>query len=134
MYEYMEEEKRHHNQNSNASQAFIFGIVIGIALTLLFTTKKGRKVLNALTNQGMEKIERWEELLYKKTPPPVADVDDIDEMTTASEYVPGDIAKVENNPNHVSPEAVKHSLKEHQVANNDVKTSSVRRFFKGAKK
>lgn len=130
----MEDERRPQRpQQSNASQAFIFGIIIGVALTLLLTTKKGRRILRTLTSEGMEKIERWEELLYKKTPPPVDDGEAIDDMTVASDYVPSEAAKVESNPSHVSEEAVKHSLKE-QGANGVTKPSGVRRFFKGAKK
>jgi gas vesicle protein len=132
----MEEEKRHHHHShqNNAPQAFLFGIIIGAALALLFTTKKGRRILRTLTSEGMEKIERWEELLYKKAPPPVAEVDAIDEMTVASEYVPSEVAKNESHPHHVSQEAVKHSLKEQGVTSEPPKPSGVRRFFKGAKK
>lgn len=128
------EEERHQNQHGGASQAFIVGIVIGVALTLLFTTKKGRKILHTITSEGMDKIERWEELFYKKTPPAVSEVDAIDDMTVANDYLAAEELKVDNNPSHVSKEAVKHALKTEPTANGEHHPSGVRRFFKGAKK
>lgn len=132
----MEEERRHHHHNqNNGSQTFIVGVIIGVALALLFTTKKGRKILRAITDGGLDKIENWEELLYKKVPA-VTDFDPIDEMTQAEDYVPNEALQQDTTPSHVSREVVKHALKtEHVDGAPDHKPSSgVRRFFKGAKK
>lgn len=41
-------DKHHHSGNG-----FIAGLIVGIVLTLLFTTKIGRKIVKTLTEEGM---------------------------------------------------------------------------------
>jgi len=36
---------------------FLLGFLLGIFVALLFTTKKGRKILSALTEEGMNSLE-----------------------------------------------------------------------------
>lgn len=55
------EHKQHHGNGG-----FLLGILIGVAITLLFTTKRGRRVLKTLTDEGMDKIGSLEELFEKK--------------------------------------------------------------------
>lgn len=45
---------------------FLFGVLIGILIALLFTTKKGRKILKSLTEEGMDKFTSLEDLLEKR--------------------------------------------------------------------
>lgn len=45
---------------------FLFGVLIGILIALLFTTKKGRKILKNLTDEGMDKFTSLEDLLEKR--------------------------------------------------------------------
>lgn len=43
--------ERHHSGNG-----FLFGIIVGVLLTLLFTTKKGRNILKTLADEGVDSI------------------------------------------------------------------------------
>lgn len=53
--------ERNHNQNNNGG--FILGILVGIGIALLFTTKKGHRLLRKLTTQGWDKLENWEDII-----------------------------------------------------------------------
>lgn len=45
-------EKRGHSSNG-----FTFGLILGVILTLLFTTKKGRKILGELSENFLDMAE-----------------------------------------------------------------------------
>lgn len=111
------EEARRQDHHSNSGHAFLLGVVVGVAVTLLFTTKRGRKILKALTDEGMDKIGRWEKVLYR------TQSETEDDGATGSDYVPpeGKIVPPEDEPNSVA-----HP--------DDEKQPGGRRFFKGAKK
>jgi len=130
----MEERDRSNNHQSSSSNAFILGIIIGVGLALLFITKKGRKILKAITNEGMDKIERWEDVLYRKIPA-TEEIEEADEMMQAQDYEAAEELKKGMSPKHVSEHAVKQALKaEHTVTPEKTQPGGVRRFFKGTKK
>jgi len=82
------ERKRHETKDSGGSlNGFFFGVVVGVAIALLFTTKKGRKILKMLTEEGMDKVTKWEGMLGEK----IADkIEEIDEAAVeeGSDYLP----------------------------------------------
>lgn len=45
-------------EKNNSGSVFLAGVVVGVLVTLLFTTKKGRKILKNLKDQGMEMLEQ----------------------------------------------------------------------------
>ena len=49
----MEEKRR------DSSHSFTWGMLVGGAIVLMLTTKKGREVLKELTNGGLEGIEEF---------------------------------------------------------------------------
>ncbi len=62
----MNSDSPHHHNSHNTSgftAGIILGVVIGVALALLFSTKKGKKLLKVLTEEGLEKISGLEEIL-----------------------------------------------------------------------
>ncbi len=58
------EEKRQHHHNGLGS-GFALGVVVGVIITLLFTTKKGREVVKELTDKGLEKFSDLEKRLQE---------------------------------------------------------------------
>jgi len=50
-------------QKDAGHHGFILGILIGILLTLLFTTRKGRKLLKTITTEGSRKFNSWDDLI-----------------------------------------------------------------------
>lgn len=54
------ENKRSHNGPHNT---FIFGVLVGVLIALLFTTKKGRKLLKVITEEGVDKLSHWEDIV-----------------------------------------------------------------------
>lgn len=127
----MDRERNQEDHQGGSFHPFLLGVIVGVALTLLFTTKKGRKILKTLTDQGMDKIEKWEEVLYKKMPA-TEEVEEVDEMMQAQDYEAAEELKEELSPQHVSEHAVKQALKADPA--NGKAAHGVRRFFKGAKK
>lgn len=53
----------HEHQGSGSLNTLTLGILIGILLTLLLTTKKGKKLLKLITDEGVEKLGKWEDML-----------------------------------------------------------------------
>lgn len=52
----MDHQEKHHHSSGNG---FMLGVIVGVLLTLLFTTKRGREILKEMTDKG---IEKWSEL------------------------------------------------------------------------
>lgn len=54
-------DQRHNNNSTN--NGFLLGLLLGIAITLLFTTKRGRRIIHMLTEEGAKKIDNWRDIL-----------------------------------------------------------------------
>lgn len=67
------------NRVNNSSNGFWLGLVLGVVLTLLFTTKKGRAILNVLLDKGMQKISDLEER--------IKDSDYMDDVDENGDYI-----------------------------------------------
>lgn len=52
----MEREQKGHNN-------FLLGLIVGSVLTLLFTTKKGRKILKTIVDEGLDKYSGWKDIV-----------------------------------------------------------------------
>ncbi|MBI4080262.1 MAG: YtxH domain-containing protein [Candidatus Levybacteria bacterium] len=55
--------ERREEHSNNWASGFLIGVVVGIGLALLFTTKKGRKVLKVLTDEGFSRFSKWEDVM-----------------------------------------------------------------------
>lgn len=49
--------------NDAPRHGFIFGVLVGILVALLFITKKGRNLLKVVTAEGKRKIANWDDLI-----------------------------------------------------------------------
>lgn len=56
----MENQQKHHGFFNNG---FILGIIIGVCVTLLFTTKRGKRILSLLTEEGLQRFTDLERIL-----------------------------------------------------------------------
>lgn len=88
---------------------FVFGILVGVAITLLLTTKKGRKLLKILTEEGAEKITKWEEMLQAAQEEAVeedfaAEEEMVEATGEAVEYVEPEERQVEDRPSEEKQE------------------------------
>lgn len=54
-------EQPNNKQQSNGN-GFILGLVVGVMIALLFTTKKGRAILRDVTEKGIDKLSKLENL------------------------------------------------------------------------
>lgn len=68
-----------HKGGSGFGNGLIVGMIFGAILVLLFTTKKGRKILRLLSEEGFEKVKDWEHILDE------LELDDNEEMD--SDYI-----------------------------------------------
>lgn len=55
--------ERREEHSNNWASGFLIGVVVGIGLALLFTTKKGRKILKVLTDEGFSRFSKWEDAM-----------------------------------------------------------------------
>jgi hypothetical protein len=106
------------NQKDNNNGGFIFGILIGIAVALSFTTKRGRRILKLLLEQGSGKFSDWEKII-KET------------LNDDENYIDGDDYMGEKT---IPTEPEKVILNEDRVDNAPPVKSIARRFFRGIPK
>ena len=52
-------------QNSGFLNGFVIGLMVGVGLALLFTTKKGRRIVRMLSDEGLERVGSLDELVQK---------------------------------------------------------------------
>ncbi len=50
-------------RSGSSLNGFVLGLVVGVLITLLFTTKKGRQILQTLTEEGMNKFNEVEDII-----------------------------------------------------------------------
>ena len=88
-------------RNNNSLHGFFLGLIIGVVVTLLFTTKKGRQIVRALTEEGLNKFSEVEDILHAMEDE--AGYDDVGEvgtedLTEEQEKVPEEPVKKSAHP------------------------------------
>ena len=81
----MQEHTCRHNHESN--NGFILGVIVGVILTLLMVTKKGRKILRMLTDESIEKISDLEKLLEQKMQEVQEKKEETEDEIAGDEYI-----------------------------------------------
>jgi len=116
-------EHKQHNHNGYG-QGFIVGVLVGVVITLLFTTKKGRELFKEWTEKGLDKFSELEKKLQETTESIEEDFEDFEEGNDYVESVkePRQSAQEEKKEEKVA-------TKEHSAP----KPSHVRRFFRAKK-
>lgn len=136
------------NNSGGSSPAFFIGIIIGVLVTLLLSTKKGRKILKVLVDEGVERVSKWEDIVdslktqveedieLEQEPIMGEEVVQIEE-TKEPEGAEGTVAKIETQeeakeepPLHAAV-AEKKESKDPEV---EVKPKKKSRFFKRSPK
>ncbi|MBI2034651.1 MAG: YtxH domain-containing protein [Candidatus Levybacteria bacterium] len=59
-------EKRNNNQavpEGGGMNGFFPGLIIGAGLILLFTTKKGKRIVKTLTEEGLEDLAKFQDMI-----------------------------------------------------------------------
>ncbi len=128
-------------RKQNTSGGFLLGVIFGVILTLLFTTKKGRQVLRMLADEGLNKFADLEDLLQEKIQPETdAEEDDNDylspdERVESAEGLTDEMAEeVPDKPKRVEQEARKVTETEAFPTATPAKSSAKRFFHKTSKK
>lgn len=136
---------RDNHNNSGHSGGFLLGVLIGVAVTLMLTTKKGRKILKILTDEGMDKLSHWEDIV-KDVKGSLEDEDIIDgddyvvpegREDVREEKVDKEEKKERREESRDEKEAKRQVEDEPKTEKNTVehKTKSTsRRFFRGVRK
>lgn len=86
-------------QTGSSFNTFLFGVLIGVLATLLFTTKKGRKLLKVITDESVDRLGKWEDMV--KTMQEHIDEDVEDESVMGEEVqkiAPSHSEKIEIDP------------------------------------
>ena len=77
------ENKENHNHNGSGN-GFLLGVIVGVLLTLLFTTKRGRTILKDVMEKGVQKFADLETLM-KETE---EEMEDEFEDEDGNDYIP----------------------------------------------
>lgn len=84
--------EKKNNSGGGGFNIFVMGIIIGVLATLLLSTKKGRKLLRVIVNEGADRISKWEDVADSlKTQ---FEEDTLDEEPIIGEQV-GQVKKIE---------------------------------------
>ena len=87
-------------RSNNPLNGFVLGLIVGVLVTLLFTTKKGRQIVRTLTEEGLHKFSEVEDILHAMEDE--AGYDDVGEVDSADlggqEIVSEDVEKKSAHP------------------------------------
>lgn len=112
-----------HEQKHGINNGFLLGLVLGVVITLLLTTKRGRKIIKLLTEEGMEKFSEletlWEEATEKTPEEP--------RSFSVEENNQDDEEMLESQEEHVEKKEVKTQTK----STTEQRPQLHKRFFKG---
>ncbi len=112
-------EQKQHNSNGG----FLLGLIFGVVITLLFVTKKGRRILKMLLEEGKDKISGWDSVIeeFQKI------VDDDDEV--------GDDFLSEEEHSHINTTQDLHKeVHEEAEANQEVDTNELKKLLASSEK
>ncbi len=105
-------DQRNHS-NGNGFSVFLTGVIVGVLLTLLFTTRRGKKLLDKITDEGLTSLSDLKTLMQDE---------DLEEMEDEQEALDDEPIEEEEESmpmkNHKKPSSVK------KIA------ATTRRFFK----
>ncbi len=121
-----------HNDENVKSSGFIVGFILGVAAALLLNSKKGRKILKLLMDQGIERLGNWEDVI-KDVIEADDDIIEGDDFVTTSTVD----AKKEIKPDiKEMPQVPNMPLSSPNEDNNTalMVKKATRRFFRGIKK
>ena len=93
----MENNNNNHN-NHGMGNGFFLGVIVGVIVALLFSTKKGREILKDMTERGLEKFSDLEKQFEQKE-------EDIEELD-GNDYV-----KPDQEPSAASPAPAKREVR-----------------------
>jgi len=144
-------EQQQPKQHSGHGNGFLFGVIVGVVITLLFSTKKGREILRDVSEKGIEKLSDLEKLTKEYEGKDFLE----DELLEEDDYVkpepkptpePAKAASAKETPKAAVKETPKLATKpspqpevEHEVIEpveekKPEKTITGRRWFRGLRK
>lgn len=140
-------DKNNHNHTNSQGNGFLLGVIVGVIITLLFTTKRGREIVKDLTAKGLDKFGELQKVLDEKKDE-FKEVLEQDEMLeeeseylepAASDAVGKAIEEEATSNVAILEQESKVEHREHaekHISNGEAKHSSAKRFFlrKPAKK
>ena len=121
--------EKNNSQQSNGGMlsGFLLGSVVGAAVALLLTTKKGKKIISALTEEGFGGLSDLESLIAAGK----EEFKDLIPETKSSKS--GKNGKSSINIPHIKDQIVKEIKQEEEKAVEKIKATG-RRFFRGIPK
>lgn len=145
------EQQKNYQQQSHGN-GFVLGVIVGVLIALLFTTKRGREILKEITDKGIKKWSELEKTMKEMEKSQMYE----DEMDDESEYIPQEKKKEihylaqETTTNQeeikkVEPKIEKKEVQEvksdkpkeepvHEEKKTPEKTITGRRWFRGLRK
>lgn len=124
----MDKEKQH---GGGLSSGFLLGVIVGVIITLLLTTKRGKKLLKMITEEGMQKFSNLEDVFNDieqeySTQPVEKEVLPVTFLEDEQEAQEQETASEEDEPEPKPLIAKKHPLQKKEA-----KVGTAKRFFKG---
>jgi len=124
-------EREHHG--SGVAHTLIFGILLGVLITLLFTTKKGRRLLKAITDESVDRLSHWEDMLKSIEREAVQDTDEQEPII--GEEVDQEVQAIEApKPEKIEIDEMDEDTSAGSVQEKPVIQKKSKRLFKGVHK
>jgi len=80
-------ERTNNHQQHTGGSGFLLGVIVGVLLTLLFTTKRGRAILKEVMEKGIQKFADLEELMREMEEKETSTEEDED-YEDENDYIP----------------------------------------------
>jgi hypothetical protein len=120
------DEKKH--SGGGLSSGFLLGVVVGVIITLVLTTKRGKRILKLITEEGIHKLSDFEGVF--------------DDMIEEYEHTPAEptqkpvelLEHVEEDDEEMEEEEevpAVHPIQKAKAKKSESKVSMSKRFFKG---
>lgn len=111
-------------QGGGLSSGFLLGVVVGVIITLLLTTKRGKRILKLITEEGMSKLSNWEDLFHDA-------VEEYQTKPAEPKLPPVDLTSVEEQEDEETIESAPVEEEPKIVVKKEQQPKSIKRFFKG---
>jgi gas vesicle protein len=145
----MENNTHRTQQQSGHGNGFLLGVIVGVLITLLFTTKRGRAIFKDAVEKGIQKFSHLEDLIKEAKNEDFMEEDEGDDFIPSKELLAepaekrepkekeekNESEKIKEKPIAAEqPKPTKKAVEEVEKAPEKTKPSTGKRWFRGLRR